>query len=148
MGVFPITRQAKLEQEMYDGVAAGKLKTADDFDALAKRNGSRFSIWFDKHPEAAIEWIEVHHYYRTPMYYVNYVYANFLALKYFDMYSRDPQGFVSRYIALVRNGFNAAPSDLLRKFIGIDLRDPQLVPATFQLLEGRIKALQELYARG
>jgi oligoendopeptidase F len=148
MGVFPITRQAKLEQEMYDGVKAGKLKTADDFDALAKRNGSRFSIWFDKHEEPKIEWIEVHHYYRTPMYYVNYVYANFLALKYFDLYTRDRQDFVTRYIALVRNGFNAAPADLLRKFLDLDLRDPQLVPSTFQLLEGRIKALEELYARG
>jgi len=33
-------------------------------------------------------------------------------------------------------------------FLALDLRDPQLVPATFQLLESRIKALEELYARG
>lgn len=147
MGVFPITRQAALEQAMYDGVEKGDLKTADDFDALGKKIGSRFSIWFDRHDELKMEWIDVHHYYTSPLYYVNYVFANFLALKYYELYARDPKAFVARYVALMRNGFNAPPPELLKKFVGLNLEDPQLVSDTFSILEGKIKALQELYAR-
>jgi oligoendopeptidase F len=147
MAVFPITRQAALEQAIYDGVQKGDLKTADDLDATAKRIGSRFSIWFDRHDELKMEWVDVHHYYTSPLYYVNYVFANFLALKYYEMYTRDPNAFVPRYVALMRNGFNAAPPTLLRKFVNVDLKDPKLVSDTFAILDGKIKSLEELYAR-
>jgi oligoendopeptidase F len=147
MAVFPVTRQAAEEQAIYDGVKEGKLKTADDFDALTKRIGARYSMWFEKHDEVKMEWIDVHHFYDAPMYYVNYVFANFLSLKFYEMYTRDPQRFVPKYIALVRNGFNAAPPALLQKFLNVDLRDPKMVPDAFTILESKIQALQALYAR-
>jgi len=146
MAVFGITRQAALEQAMYDGVESGRLKTPEDFDKLTKELGSRYSIWYDREPELKNDWIVVHHYFDSPMYYVNYVYANFLALKYFELYERDPKAFVPKYIALVRNGFNAPPDTLLTKYLGIDLRDPKLVSDTIIVLDKRIKQLQSLYA--
>lgn len=145
MSVFGVTRQAAIEQAIYDGVAKSDLKNADDFDKLAKRMGSRVSIWFDKHDELKMEWIDVHHFYDNPMYYVNYVFAELLSLKYFEMYQRDREHFVPRYIALVRNGFSAPPAELLKKFLDIDLSDPNLVPGAVTILDGKIKALQELY---
>jgi len=147
MAVFPITRQAALEQAMYDGVKAGTLKAADDFDSLAKKNGQRYSIYFDKHDELKMEWINIHHYYDAPLYYVNYVFANFLAVKYYEMFTRDQQSFLPKYLALVNNGFNDSPPALLKKFLGLDLRDPKLVGDTFAVLEGKIKALEGLYAK-
>ncbi len=145
MSVFGITRQAALEQAIYDGVKAGKVRTADDLDALAKRNGERYSIWFEKNDDLKMEWIDVHHYYTQPMYYVNYVFAQFLALKYYEMYTRNPKGFIPRYMAMVRNGFNSAPSAILGKFLGISLQDPRLVSDAFSILDNRIKALETLY---
>jgi oligoendopeptidase F len=147
MATFPITRQAALEQAMYDGVREGKLKTADDFDALARKNGERYSIWFAKHPELGMEWIDVHHYYDVPMYYVNYVYANFLAMTYYRMYTQNREQFVPKYIALMKNGFNAEPDALLRKFLNVSLRDPKLVSDTFPVLEGKIRELKGLYGK-
>ena len=41
--VYPVARQAAIEQAMYDGVATGKLKTADDFDAMTKEIGSKIA---------------------------------------------------------------------------------------------------------
>ena len=37
MGVFGITRQAAIEQAVYDAVKAGKIQGPDDLDALAKK---------------------------------------------------------------------------------------------------------------
>lgn len=147
MSVFGITRQAAIEQAMYDGVKAGTLKTADDFDAMTKKLGARTSIWYDKHDELKNDWVVVHHYFDSPMYYINYVYANFLSIKYYELYTRDPKGFVSKYLALIRNGFNAPPSVLLKKYLNIDLRDPKLVSDTIGVLDGKIKALEALYAK-
>jgi oligoendopeptidase F len=147
MGGFGITRQAAIEQGAYDGVKSGKINGADDLDAMAKKIGSRYSIWFDKHDELKMEWIDVHHFYTQPMYYVNYVFANFLALKYYEMFRRDPKGFIPRYIAMVKNGFNAPPSLILNKYLGLSLQDPKLVSGAFAILDGKIKALEDLYAK-
>jgi oligoendopeptidase F len=147
MAVFGITRQAAIEQAAYDEIQAGRAKNADDLDKMALKIGSQFSIWFPKHPELADEWIDVHHFYTQPMYYVNYVYANFLALKFYEMYERDPKAFVPKYIALVKNGFDGTPTELLGKFLGISMTDPKLVSDTFGLLEGKLKELDDLYSR-
>jgi oligoendopeptidase F len=147
MSVFGVTRQAALEQAMYDGVASGKLKTADDFDKMTKALGSRYSMWYEKNDELKNDWIAVHHYFNSPMYYINYVYANFLSLKYFELYQRDPKAFLPKYLALVRNGFNAPPAELLKKYLNIDLHDPKLVSDTLAVLDGRIKELQSLYSK-
>jgi oligoendopeptidase F len=146
MGTFAVTRQAAIEQGAYDGVATGKVKNADDLDAMAKRIGSRYSMWFEKHDDLKMEWIDVHHFYTQPMYYVNYVFANFLALKYYEMYQRDPKGFIPKYLALVRNGFDDAPEQLLKKYLGISLQDPKLVSDAFAVVDSKIKALEGLYA--
>lgn len=148
MSVFGVGRQAALEQAVYDQVQAGKARTPDDLDRLAREIGARTSIWHDRHPELAMEWIAVHHFYRQPMYYVNYVWANFLSLKYYQMLRQDPGGFIRRYLALMRNGFDAPPAELLKKFLGLRLDDPKLAADAFSVLEGRIQELEALYAKG
>ena len=72
--------------------------------------------------------------YEDPFYEINYVYGSLLALHYYEMYQRDPDFFVSHYNALLRNGFDAPPSVLLKKFLNIDLNDPQILAALFKSL--------------
>jgi oligoendopeptidase F len=140
-----VARQAAIEQGMYDGVAAGKLKTADDFDNMTQAIGEKYSIWYSKHPQARKEWSMVHHFFTQPMYYVNYVFAQMLALKYYEMYQRDPKGFVPKYLALVKNGFDAPPATLLKKFLDIDFKDPKLVTQALSVVEGKLWELEGLY---
>ena len=147
MGVFGITRQAAIEQATYDAVKAGKIQGPDDLDALAKKIGTRYSMWFEKHDDLKMEWIDVHHFFDSPMYYVNYVFANFLALKYYEMYQRDPKAFVPNYIAMVRNGFNGTPTEILGKFLGFKLQDPKLVADAFSILDSKVKELRGLYSQ-
>jgi oligoendopeptidase F len=80
--------------------------------------------------------------YEDPLYNVNYVYGGLLALKYYQLYSRDREAFVPRYIALLKNGFDAPPAALLKKFLDIDLFDSSLLTDDLNLLDHRLKQLE------
>jgi len=114
---------AALEQAVYDGVLDGSLKGPDDLDALALKSDGRFSGWIAQYPELGSRWAALQLAYEDPLYYVNYLYASLLALNYYQRWKEAPDAFARRYVALLENGFDAPPDDLLRRFLGIDIAD-------------------------
>jgi oligoendopeptidase F len=147
MTLFSVAQEESLELAVYDGVARGEVSTADDLDALAKRVGGRYSIWFDRHDELKSQWITSTLFYDDPLYDINYVYGSLLALKYYELYTRDPARFVPRYVALMKNGFDAPADVLLRRHLCIDLRDPRLVSDAARLLEEKLNQLEAEYSK-
>jgi oligoendopeptidase F len=85
--------------------------------------------------------------YEDPFYDINYVYGALLALKFYEMYTRDPEHFGPRYIALMQNGFDAPPEVLLKRFLDIDLRDPRLVANALSVVEDRVNLLEKSYQK-
>jgi oligoendopeptidase F len=75
-------------------------------------------------------------FYTWPLYRVNYVLARLLALGYLDQMHRDPAGFQMRYLQLLRNGYDAPPDVLLKRIMGIDLRDESLVNGAVDVIAG------------
>jgi oligoendopeptidase F len=147
MLMFVVAPEASLEQAVYEGVERGSIKGADDLDALTKKMYSPYSIWMDKHDELKMQWMTQSLFYQDPLYDINYIYGVLLALKYYEMYTRDPKAFIPRYVAMMSNGFDAPPAVLLKRFLDIDLRDPHLVTDAVHLLEGKVKLLEESYAK-
>jgi oligoendopeptidase F len=145
MEMFVVAPEAILEQTVYDGVADGIIKGPDELDALTKRIYSRFSIWPEKHEELKCQWINIPLMYEDPFYDINYVFGVMLALKYYEMYVRAPDKFLPRYLALMSNGFDAAPTALLKRFLDIDLNDPRLVSDALYVLRKKLKLLEEIY---
>lgn len=146
MEIFVVAPEAMLEQKVYEGVANGNIKNADDLDALTKKIYSRFSIFPEKTPELKNEWMRVTLMFEDPFYDINYVYGALLALKFYEMYRRDPQYFVPRYTALLKNGFNAPPEVLLKRFLDIDISDPQqLLPGALKIIEEKVNLLEKSY---
>ncbi len=137
--------QGELYQKVVDRTEWGKVRAfGSEFDVRRDR-GTLNNSQDRAAREAGFN--AVHHFFTSPMYYVNYVYANLLALKYYERYhALGPEKFVPRHVALMRNGFDAAPADLLKRFLQVDLRDPALVSGALQLLEARMKDLEALYA--
>lgn len=147
MIIFVVAPEASLEQAIYDRVEQDSIKSADDLDALTKSIYAPYSIWMDKYDELKMQWMTQSLFYQDPLYDINYIYGALLALKYYEMYTRDPRGFMPRYIALMRNGFDAPPSTLLKRFLDIDLNDPRLVTDAISLLETKVKLLEESYSK-
>jgi oligoendopeptidase F len=98
--------------------------------------GSRFSIWLGPGSERELAWAQPIQFYTRPLYRVNYVIAKLLALRYLDLLHQDPSGFRARYAALLRNGYDAPPTTMLKRFLDIDFADSKaLVGSASKVLD-------------
>jgi oligoendopeptidase F len=147
MAMFFVAQDAALEQAIHDGVAQGRIGDADSLDLLTKQINKRYSIWSDDQPELDGRWMTNSLFYEDPLYEINYVYGSLLALRYYDMFERDRDWFISRYIELMQNGFDAPPAVLLDRFLGLDLNDTaSLIAGAVGLLERKIQLLEAFYS--
>lgn len=144
--IFTSAEEAQLEEAIYDGVVAGRIRKAADLDALTLATTSRFEIWPSIDPELSHVWIGKRLMYEDPLYLVNYLYAGLWAARMFDMATTDPVDFRKRYDALMAEGFDAPPKVLLRKFFGRDVPPAELVEADMALLRKKTDDLRTIYA--
>jgi oligoendopeptidase F len=142
LDAFYGAQDALLEQAIYDGVAAGTVRNADDLDSLTLRIDGQFSQFPASTPELRTRWATVSLMYEDPLYDVNYVYGGLLALKYYALYTTRREWFVPRYIALLKNGFNHPPAELLQQFLGIDVAGTTLLSDDLELLGRRLDQLE------
>ena len=143
--IFTSAEEGTLEQSIYDGVIAGRIRNAADLDALSLSIWNQYEIWPASEPQFAHVWISKSLMFQDPLYLVNYLYAGLLATKMFDMIKHDPAGFRSRYAELLRKGFYAPPQELLRTFFGRELTQQELVDDGMEILQQHIDALAQTY---
>ncbi|MGQ9810282.1 MAG: M3 family oligoendopeptidase [bacterium] len=136
---------ANLELKIYEGIQRAEIKDADHLDEIAMKMTVPYSMYYDKHPEYKTMWASIHHYYDVPMYNVNYVVAQALALVFFDKILKEP-GFVTKYIDMLKAGFDRPAPQLILEKTGIDPLDPQLVTSGFEFIENLIGELDSLYS--
>jgi len=141
MYLWELARRAKFEMVAYDRVAADEITNEKGFNKACTDVGRVYDLYFQKHPELDYHWIRKHHYWTVPGYYVNYVIAHMLALKYYSMYKADPTGFPPKYVAMVSSCFDRPAADLLKDFLGIELKDPALLAGVMGLIREQFNAL-------
>ena len=146
LDAFYGAQDALLEQAIYDGVAAGTVRNADDLDSLTLRIDSQFSQFPASTPELRARWAMVSLMYEDPLYDVNYVYGGLLAVKYYHLYTTRQDWFVPRYLALLKNGFDAPPAELLKRFLEIDLSGAGLLDDDLAVLNSRLNQLETVSA--
>jgi oligoendopeptidase F len=142
LDAFDGAKDALLEQAIYDGVAAGTVRSADDLDKLTLQIESQFSQFAETTPELRSRWATMSLMWEDPLYNVNYAYGGLLALKYFQLYTTRHDWFVPRYIALLKNGFDQTPTELLKRFLEIDLSGPELLKDDLELLDARLQRME------
>lgn len=144
MIAFVAAPEAELEQEIHERSLAGEIHSADDLDALTRNIFGAYSIWPGQTPELQNQWMMIPLMYEDPFYDLNYVYGGLLGLQYYRMLKSDPEGFRRKYLALLKNGFDAPPDVLLRRFLGIDLHSRDFVNDAMAVLAGKMKRLRRL----
>jgi oligoendopeptidase F len=145
--LFRSAREALVEDEFYATVTPSKPGTADAFEASMQRIGGSFSLWFGAGSERPMEWVNAIHFFTRPLYRVNYMYAKLLALNYFAQMEADPKVFPAKFTALLSNGYDARPNDILQRFVGLSLDDPRLVDRAMDVISGRLEILRNLYSQ-
>ncbi len=137
--MFVAGPEAALEQAVYAGARDGTLHGPADLDALTQKIFARYSIWPEREPALRSHWMAIPLMYEDPFYDLNYVYAGLLALEYSALQKQDPQGFATRYTALLEHGFDAPPAELLWRYLAIDLDDRKLVTDALRVLEAKME---------
>jgi oligoendopeptidase F len=146
LDAFYGAQDALLEQAIYDAVAAGTARNADNLDSLTLKIDGQFSQFPASTPELRTRWAMVSLMYEDPLYDVNYVYGGLLAVKYYHLYTTRHDWFVPRYLALLKNGFDAPPAELLKRFLEIDLSGAGLLDDDLALLNSRLNELETVSA--
>jgi oligoendopeptidase F len=146
LGLLTNNMFAHMELKMYEGVEDGTLQGPDDFDALAVQMTTPYSMYYGEHPEYKGLWAVIHHYYDVPMYNVNYVFAQSLALVFVDKIINE-EGFVDRYQSLLRAGFDKPAPEIVKERTGVDMLDPAVLASGFSLIEQKIDELRDLYRK-
>ena len=135
--IYTAAAEAALEQAVYDGVARGEIRNADDLDALTAKVMGRYST---KWPAA--RWMEIPLMYEDPFYDLNYAWAGLVALNTFARYEREPAATARGYIALLENGFDHPAAELLREHLGIDIAAPSFVDDALAVAKTHIDAFE------
>jgi oligoendopeptidase F len=142
LDAFYGAEDALLEQQIYEGVSKGDIRSADDLDKLTLQLDSQFSTFPATTLELRNRWATLSLMYEDPLYNINYVYGGLLALKYYQLYTADREHFLPRYIALLKNGFDAPPAVLLQQHLNINLFDDSLLKDALVLLNHRLDQLE------
>src|SRR5579884_3024884 len=88
-------------------------------------------------------WSYIPHFINTPGYVYAYAYGQLLALSAYGRYAEEGSAFVPRYLELLAAGGSRGPEQL-GEMIGIDLADPGFWDAGLSLIEGQLRAAEEL----
>jgi oligoendopeptidase F len=144
LGLLTNNMFAHLELKIYEGIENGSVKTPDDLDALSFDMLTPYSMYYGMHPEYKGVWAVIHHYYDVPMYNVNYVLAQALAVVFFDKILNEG-GFVEKYLAMLRAGFDRPAPDIISNTTGVDMLDPAVLQSGFRFLEKMTEELRLLY---
>ncbi len=143
--VFVSAEEGAFEQGMYDGVAAGRINTRYDVDTLYAGIMNKYDRYFATEPQRRSEWINKRLLFDDPLYNVNYLYAILISCKFYEMVQEDQPGFEKKYLALLKNGFDAPANDLFKKFMGFNLDNDALLNSTLQLMRNKTNKLKDLY---
>ena len=71
----------------------------------------------------AIWWSYIPHFLSTPGYVYSYAFGELLVLALYDLYKKDGESFVPKYLELLAAGGSNSPYELVKPF-GVDLEDP------------------------
>jgi oligoendopeptidase F len=134
--VFLTAAEGAIEQAVYDGVAAGTIRNADDLDALSARLAERYA-------SPRVQWPTIRLMFDDPFYDVNYALAGLVALQLYAHSRNDPAQFFPAYRKLLASGFTAPADELLRRFVGIDIRSPNFVAEALSAAQRKIDELEQ-----
>ncbi len=142
--LFGAAEETSFERNLYMASSGNGLLDRPQIDKIYQDSIQPYEYWPMNEVGVSRSWMRKSLLFEDPLYLVNYLYAEFVAVALFDKAKSDPD-FAKKYEALLRRGFDADPQTLLLS-IGIRLDDPSLVTEAAKLFKSKTEELQSLYA--
>jgi len=119
----------------------GELKTEEitDFWLLTQREMFGDSVTLTD--DYGIWWSYIPHFLHTPGYVYSYAFGELLVLALYALYKKDGEGFVPRYMDLLRAGGSQGPYKLLEPF-GLDPDDPKFWDSGLQIIDEMLQLVE------
>ncbi len=122
------------EVEVYRRLKSGQVQKPEDIHEIWAEFGRLWMQDFDRFPDLKYTWADTHHFFNSPRYYSNYLFAWVFALAVYERVQADP-GTAKKFVDLMKAGFSNEPAVLLRTHLGVDLSDPQVLERMFTVVE-------------
>jgi oligoendopeptidase F len=143
--IFTSAEEATLEQGIHDDVVAGRIRSASDLDSFTNTTLATYDIWVSSEPERRHLWMTKQLMFEDPLYLVNYLNAGLFATKAYAMFQSGDVPFRGRYLALLKNGYDAPPATLMRRLFGHEASIDQLVDDDIDVFSAKVAELRALY---
>jgi oligoendopeptidase F len=133
--VFRQVAMNRFEAAMHNGRRQqGELSAEQLADLWLTTQKPMFGDTVTLRDDYGIWWAYISHFLGTPGYVYSYAFGELLVLALYARYLEEGEGFVERYLHLLRAGGSGSPAELLRPF-GIDLNDPAFWRAGLALID-------------
>ncbi|PWT89633.1 MAG: hypothetical protein C5B54_08595 [Acidobacteria bacterium] len=142
---FDIVMRSEFEYDAYQKIKSGEIHEPDQVHELWKQEGLKYvGEDYQKHDFLKYNWSFTPHYFQSPRYYINYLFANLMAINYYQQHQSNPE-FDKKYVALMVHGFPDTPANLLQKYLNLNPFNPQAVKDSMGVLQQKLAELQSLY---
>src|SRR4029077_18450275 len=114
---FDIVMRSEFEFRAYQKIKSGEITEPEQLHQLWKEEGLKYiGDDYNKYDFMKYGWSFTPHFFNSPRYYINYLFANLMAVSYYQRHFNDPQ-FDAQYVSLMSNGFPDTPIHLLDKYL-------------------------------
>jgi oligoendopeptidase F len=143
---FDIVMRSEFEYAAYKKILQNEITDAEQLHQLWKQEGLKYvGEDYQKHDFLKYNWTFTPHFFSSPRYYINYLFANLMAVSYYQARHADPD-FDQKYVALMKGGFPDTPINLLKKHLNLNPFDASGVEGAVKIFEAKLSELQKLYA--
>lgn len=142
--VFRQTSMYKFEQDMHNLQAKkGELTTEEINTLWIKRQHEMFGDSVDV-SGSELWWSYIPHFLHSPFYVYAYSFGELLVLSLYAQYKQDPEGFVPKYLEMMKTGNSKTPQEILKPF-GINLSDRKFWQGGVNIIKGLVDEAKLIY---
>jgi len=142
--VFRQVIMTRFEQELHNAQREkGELKQEQINELWMKANEKEFGDVLELREEYGWWWSYVLHFVHYPFYCYAYAFGELLVLALYDMYKKQGDEFVPKYINLLKAGGSDDPKNLLER-IGVDITDPEFWQRGLSVLRDHVEEAEKL----
>ncbi len=141
--LFVSAEETSFERSLYKAASGHAALDRGDVDAIYSKSIAPYEDRPLAETVASREWMSKPLLFEDPLYLVNYLYAQLVAVALYSRSQTDPN-FASEYEGLLRRGFDADAQVLLGS-LKIRLDDPKLLEAAAKLIRSKTGELRDLY---
>lgn len=142
--VFRQISMYRFEQEYHNLFRKKGELTSDEYSKIWKKTQKAMfgsSVSLTKNYESW--WIYISHFIHHPFYVYAYAFGELLTLSLVELWQKDPEAFVQKYLAMLASGGSKSPQELLEEF-GIDLNDKNFWLGGIHLISQYLDKIESL----